>query len=123
MITLSNITELTETNEAIKKVKRDYPSLFEKLAEVVNLTRAFQFQFQYMGSLIMNEDPGQSAPNFVYGSVLRLYKKEVQKLKDHEDAQALQQIFSECKHTGYAKISLLILGKKPETLVGASSIK
>lgn len=123
MITLSSIDELKATKEAIEKLKKDYPNLFEKLLEIVNLTRAFQFKYQYMGCLIMNEDPGQNAPNFVYGSVLRLYKKELQKLKDAQDSEVLKQIFSEFRNTGYAKISLLILGMKPESLVGSSSIR
>ncbi|WML49512.1 hypothetical protein RCG23_05855 [Neobacillus sp. PS3-34] len=123
MITLSSIDELKATKEAIEKLKKDYPNLFEKLLDIVNLTRAFQFKYQYMGCLIMNEDPGQNAPNFVYGSVLRLYKKELQKLKDAQDSEVLKQIFSEFRNTGYAKISLLILGMKPESLVGSSSIR
>lgn len=123
MITLSSIDELKATKEAIEKLKKDYPNLFDKLLDIVNLTRAFQFKYQYMGCLIMNEDPGQNAPNFVYGSVLRLYKKELQKLKDAQDSVVLKQIFSEFRNTGYAKISLLILGMKPESLVGSSSIR
>ena len=123
MITLSSIDELKATKGAIEKLKKDYPDLFEKLLDVVNLTRAFQFKYHYMGCLIMDEDPGQYKPNFVYGSVLRLYKKELQKLKDDSDFQVLKQTFSEFRNTGYAKISLLVLGMTPESLVGASSIK
>jgi hypothetical protein len=123
MITLSSIDELKATSEAIEMLKKDYPKLFEKLLEIVNLTRAFQFQYQYMGCLIMDEVPSQSAPNFVYGSVLRLYKKEVQRLKVDHDFHVLLQTFSEFKSTGYAKISQLVLGVTPESLVGPSSIK
>jgi hypothetical protein len=123
MITLSSIDELKATKDALEKLKRDYPNLFEKLLDLVNLTRAFQFKYHYMGCLIMDEDPGQYTPNFVYGSVLRLYKKELQKLKDDSDSQVLKQTFSEFRHTGYAKISLLVLGKTPESLLGSSSIR
>ena len=123
MIALSSIDELKATKEAIEKLKNDYPNLFEKLLDTVNLTRAFQFKYQYMGCLLMNENPGESAPSFVYGSVLRLYKKELQKLKDDQDSQVLKQIFSKFRNTGYAKISLLIMGMKPESLVGPSSIR
>jgi hypothetical protein len=123
MITLSSIDELKATNEAIEKLKNEYPSLFEKLLEMVNLTRAFHFKFHYMGCLIMDEDAGQCTPNFVYGSVLRLYKKELQKLKQNQDYKVLKQTFSEFRNTGYAKISLLILGETPESLVGPSSIR
>jgi mRNA-degrading endonuclease RelE of RelBE toxin-antitoxin system len=123
MITLSSIDELKAANEALEKFQKDYPNLFKKLLDIVNLTRAFQFKYQYMGCLIMNEDPGQDSPNFVYSSVLRLYKKELQKLKDDQNSQVLKQTFSEIKNIGYAKISLLVSGMTPESLVGASSIK
>jgi hypothetical protein len=123
MITLSSIDELKATKQALEKLKKDYPSLFEKLLYMVNLTRALDFKYHYMGSLIMDEDPGQYAPNFVYGSVLRLYKKELQKIKEDHDSQVLKQTFSEFRKTGYAKISLLVLGETPESLVGASSIR
>ncbi|TDL66228.1 hypothetical protein QNH48_02070 [Neobacillus sp. YX16] len=123
MITLSSIDELRATKDALEKLKKDYPNLFEKLLDMVNLTRAFQFKYNYMGCLFMDEDPGQYTPNFVYGSVLRLYKKELQKLKDDHESQVLKQTFSEFRNTGYAKISLLVLGMSPESLVGASSIR
>ncbi|RUQ28472.1 hypothetical protein ELQ35_12480 [Peribacillus cavernae] len=108
---------------ALENLKKSYPNLFEKLLEVVNLTRALQFKYQYMGCLIMNEDPSYYAPNFVQGSVLRLYKKEVQKLKEDLDCDVLKQTFIDFRETGYAKISLLVLGMTPESLTGASIIQ
>lgn len=123
MITLSSMEELKAAKDTIENIKKEYPNLFEKLLDIVNLTRAFQFKYHYMGSLFMDEDPGQYTPNFVYGSVLRLYKKELQKVKDDPNADVLKQLFSEFKHTGYAKLSLLALGKGPESLLGASSIR
>ncbi|MDN3017348.1 hypothetical protein PH210_14205 [Paenibacillus sp. BSR1-1] len=123
MITLSNIEELKAAKESIEYLKKDYPNLFEKLLEVVNLTRAFQFKYHYMGCLIMDEDPGQYSPNFVYGSVLRLYKKELQRVKNDVDSEVLKQFFDKFKGIGYAKISLLALGNTPESLLGASSIQ
>ncbi|PLS15844.1 hypothetical protein CVD28_20280 [Bacillus sp. M6-12] len=123
MITLSSIDELNSAKEAFEKIKKDYPNLFEKVLHIVNLTRAFQFKYHYMGCLIMDEDPGQYTPNFVYGSVLRLYKKEMQKLKDDQDYQVLKQTFAEFKNAGYAKISLLVLGMKPESFVDSTCIR
>jgi hypothetical protein len=120
--TVSSIDELKATNNAIANFKKDYPKLFETLLEMVNLTRAFHFKYHFMGCLIMEEDPGESTPN-VYGSVLRLYKKEMQKLKDDKDFQVLQQLFSDFRGTSYPKICLLVLGMTPESLVGLSYIK
>ncbi|MCM2536181.1 hypothetical protein NDK43_32795 [Neobacillus pocheonensis] len=123
MITLTSLDELKATREALDNLKKDYPNLFDKLLDMVNLTRAFQFKYQYMGCLIMGEDPGENTPNYVYGSVLRLYKKELQKLKDDLDSEVLKQFLTKFRGTGFAKISQLVLGMTPESLVGASSIR
>ncbi|PLR66421.1 hypothetical protein [Bacillus sp. UMB0893] len=123
MITLSSINELNDTKVALEKLKKDYPDLFQKLLDMVFLTRAFQFKYHYLGCLLMNEDPGANTPKFANGSVLKVYKRELQKLKDDLDFPVLKQTFSEYKSTGYSKISQLVLGTTPESLVGASIIK
>lgn len=123
MITLSSINELNDTKVALEKLKKDYPDLFQKLLDMVFLTRAFQFKYHYLGCLIMNEDPGANTPKFANSSVLKVYKRELQKLKDDLDFPVLKQTFSEYKSTGYSKISQLVLGTTPESLVGASIIK
>lgn len=121
--TLSSLDELKKAKKAIEQLKQTYPDLFDKVVHVTGLTRALQLKYQYMGCLIMEEDSADCLPNIPYSSVLRLYKKEVQTLKNDEHIDALKQLFISFKETGYAKISLLALGRSPESLVGASSIK
>lgn len=121
--TLSSLDELKQAKKAIEQLKHTYPDLFDKVVHVTGLTRALQLKYQYMGCLIMEEDSTDCLPNIPYSSVLRLYKKEVQTLKNDEHIDALKQLFISFKETGYAKISLLALGRSPESLVGASSIK
>jgi hypothetical protein len=123
MITLSSLEEIKATNEALGNLKQDFPNLFNKLLHVVNLTRALQFKYQFMGSLIMDENTDDHTPSFVYGSVLRLYKKELQKLIDDIDSPILKDILADNKHIGYAKIFQLVLGKSPESLIGSSPIQ
>ena len=123
MITLSSLDELKTTKETLEKLKFEYPNLFEKLLYMVNLTRAFQFKYHFLGCLIMDEDPSQYTPKFVEDSVLKLYKKELKNLLNDPDFQELKRTFSENKNTGYSKISLLALDMKPESLLGSSSIK
>ncbi|MFF3024840.1 hypothetical protein ACFVRR_19660 [Gottfriedia sp. NPDC057948] len=123
MITLSSIDELKTTKETLEKLKFEYPNLFEKLLYMVNLTRAFQFKYHFLGCLIMDEDPSRYTPKFVEDSVLNLYKKELKNLLNDPDFQELKRTFSENKNTGYSKISLLALDMKPESLLGSSSIK
>lgn len=122
MITICSIEELTAAEEAFDTMKKNYPALFNKLVEIVNLTRALQFKYQYMASLLMDENPNDSKPNYVYDSVLRLYKRELQKVKEDPHFEVLKHIFSQFKNIGYAKLCLLVLGKSPESLIGSSKI-
>jgi hypothetical protein len=123
MITLSNVDELQASETALEKIKYSYPELFNKLLHVVALTRALQFKYQFMGTLIMDENHNEYTPEFVMPSIIELYIEEVQKLKDDPNIQVLLQTFSQSKNIGYAKISMLVLGKSPESLLGASCIK
>ena len=101
MVTFTSLNELTESSQALEELKKDYPELFVKFLDVVNLTRAFQFKYHYLGALLLDKDPGEDKPNFVYGSVLRLYKREVQKLKDDADFQVLKQFFIQNQNNFY----------------------
>ncbi|MFJ7310206.1 hypothetical protein [Peribacillus frigoritolerans] len=123
MITLSNVDELQASEAALEKIKYSYPELFNKLLHVVALTRALHFKYQFMGTLIMDENHNEYTPEFVMPSIIELYIEEVQKLKDDPNIQVLLQTFSQSKNIGYAKISMLVLGKSPESLLGASCIK
>ncbi|KWW18224.1 MULTISPECIES: hypothetical protein [Peribacillus] len=123
MITLSSVDELRATEAALRKIKYSYPELFNKLFHVVALTRTLQFKYHFMGTLLMDENYNEYTPEFVTPSVTDLYKEEVQKLKNDPDFHILLQIFTNSKNIGYAKISMLVLGKSPESLLGASTIK
>lgn len=122
MIALCSHSELKEAKKALESLEQSQPALYEKWVHVINLTRAFQFQYQYMGCLIMDEDCRRYSPEFVQGSVIRLYKKEVAKLTEDDNIEALRQTISKFQNAGYAKISLLALGRSTESLVGTSSI-
>lgn len=123
MLTLASMDELQVAKERINKLQITYPSLYENVLHVVHLTRALHFKYQFLGSLLMDEDSGNCSPHFVQGSVLRLYKKEVQSLKNNEDFESFKQLFNDFKGMGYANICLLVLGSLPETLTGATIIQ
>ncbi|MGJ7922270.1 hypothetical protein [Neobacillus sp. LXY-4] len=120
MVTFCCINDLKEVSEALENLEKDYPNLYKQLVEMVYLTRALNFKMQFMGALIMDEDPGEYTPVSVHDSVLNLYKRELHALKDHGEFSAIKQIFTKFKHTSYTNICLLILGMNPESLVGAS---
>ncbi|WP_075980207.1 hypothetical protein [Bacillus massilinigeriensis] len=124
MITVSSINELNTAKEALENLKENYPILFEKFIDMINLTRALEFKYYYMGCLLMDEEPNECSPNFVCDSVLRLYNRELKHLKEDPNIHILKQIFSDYENTiGYANLCLLGLDKNPESLVGPSIMK
>lgn len=118
MITFNCLTDLEQVCQALENLKKNYPNIHKKLVEMVYLTRALNFKFQYMGALLMDKDPSEFIPNSVHDSVLRLYNRELQALKDDSDFHELQQIISKFAQTGFTNISHLLLGTEPESLVG-----
>lgn len=123
MITLTSQDELTAAKDALEQLKQDNPTIFDKLIHVISLTRALQFKYQYLGSLLMDEPANDGSPAFVKPSVIQLYKKEVSQLKEDPDAEKIKQIFTNFHSAGYAKLSLLALGMTPESLTGGSVIR
>ena len=123
MTTICSHEELISTQEALEKIEKSYPALFEHLLHIVNLTRSLQLRYQFMGCLLMDDDPGKNRPPYLHQSVLELYIKEIQKLKENPDFPVIQKTFSSYKKIGYAKMSLLLQGTAPETLTGLTVIK
>lgn len=123
MITISSSEQLVKAKKALDSSKLAHPLTFEKLIHIINLTRTLQFKYHYMGSLLMNEDSSQYYPSLVPASVLDLYQQEIQKFKDMPDSEEVLKLFAAYQSIGYAKLSLLVLGKSPESLLGALVIK
>ncbi|MDN4527375.1 hypothetical protein [Fictibacillus fluitans] len=122
MITLCSHEELKKAKEALENIERSCPDLYEKWVHIINLTRALQFKYQYMGALIMNENCRRYAPEFCQGSVIRLYKSELAKLTSDENIDTLRNMISTFNNADFAKISLLAIGRSPESLMGTSAI-
>lgn len=123
MITISSSEQLINAKRALDSCKIAHPLTFKNLIHIINLTRTLQFKYHYMGSLLLDEDSSQYFPSFVPESVLDLYQKEIQKFKDMPDSAEVLKLFADYQSIGYAKLSLLVLGKKPEALLGALVIK
>ncbi|MBM7649624.1 hypothetical protein JOC78_002598 [Bacillus ectoiniformans] len=123
MITLTSQDELKAAKDALEQLKQDHPTIFNKFVHVINLTRALQFKYQYLGSLLMDEPTNDGSPAFVKPSVIQLYKQEVSQVKEDPDAEKVKQIFTNFRSAGYAKLSLLALGTSPESLSGGSVIR
>ncbi|MBS2970989.1 hypothetical protein J9317_19790 [Metabacillus sp. KIGAM252] len=120
MVAISSIEQLKTLQADLEKMKEEHPGLFTQWIHLVNLTRQLQFKHHFMGSLLLDEEPGRYFPSSAKKSVILLYQKEAEKLKDDPDFPELKRILSHYHDTGFSKISRLSLGHPPESLVGVS---
>ncbi|WP_406945923.1 hypothetical protein ACJA3J_07715 [Halobacillus sp. SY10] len=123
MLKLASLDELYEAKKGLEEVSRRYPDVYEVLTHVVSFTRQLQIKYGYMGAMLMEEELTTAYPAFIKGSILSLYKKEVEKLKKHEDFPVVKDLLNQYREVGDAKLFLLILGAKPELLKGSTFIK
>lgn len=123
MLKLASLDELYEAKKGLEEVSRHYPDVYETLTHVVSFTRQLQIKYGYMGAMLMEEELTPTYPAFIKGSILSLYKKEVDKLKNHEDFHVVKDVLNQYREVGDAKLFLLILGAKPELLKGSTIIK
>lgn len=122
MIITSSYHELKNAQAAIENLKETTPPIYRKFLNIIHLTRQLQYGYQYMGSLLMDEDPDQFQPNFQDDYVMSIYRQEIEKLKADKRFPELKQLLLSYKHISYANISKLALGEKPAALVGPAVV-
>ncbi|MBU8729808.1 hypothetical protein KM915_07035 [Cytobacillus oceanisediminis] len=123
MLTTSSYDQLKNAQMAIGNLKDAKPSIYRKFINIIKLTRQLQFGYQYMGALIMDEDPGKFNSTSKDDYVLSVYYREIEKLKTDKKFLDLQQFLITYKQLSYANISKLALGEKPEALVGPTIVR
>lgn len=123
MITTSSFSELMNAKSAIEELEATKPTLYKKFVHIIQLTRQMQFKFQYMGCLIMDEDPSKFRPRFQDDYVLTVYQNEVEKLKADNQVLDLKQLLAAYHLVGYATLCDLVMGKNPEVLVGPAIVR
>lgn len=69
MLVSSGFDELNDAKMAIENFNETEPSIYQKFLNIIHLTRQFQNGYQYMGALLMDEDPRKqpkraSRPNY-----------------------------------------------------------
>ncbi len=121
MIALTSLEKLYEARHAGDQIKTQTPGLYEDLIHLVSLTRQLQFRYQYLGSLLTDENTEKSAPVHAKQSVISLYLQEVNDFRSSEYAEVIKKLFLNYKDCGYNNICLLLLGKSPEELKGVQS--
>ncbi|MBM7553041.1 hypothetical protein [Thalassobacillus pellis] len=120
---LAGLNDLYDAKKDLEELKQNSPDLAEQLIHVVSLTRQLQLKYGYMGSLLMDKDLPEYEPKFVRGSILHLYQKEVQKLKNNPEVNKLKEVMRKHQKITDSKLFLLTLGAKPELLQGSTIIK
>ncbi|MFF2447163.1 hypothetical protein ACFVSW_08660 [Neobacillus sp. NPDC058068] len=123
MLTTSSYNQLKSAQIAIGKLNSTKPSIYRKFINIIKLTRQLQFGYQYMGSLIMDEDPGKFNPRSQDDYVLSVYYREIENLKTDIKFLELKQLLKTYKQISYANISKLALGENPEALVGPTLVR
>lgn len=123
MFKLASLNTLQDAKADLQELGRNYPDVYENLKHVVSFTRQMQIKYGYMRALLLEEDLTATYPEFVKGSILSVYKQEVDKLKNHQDFAEVQDLLNKYREIGNAKIFLLVLGARPETLQGSTIIK
>ncbi|MTH54679.1 hypothetical protein GKZ89_14850 [Bacillus mangrovi] len=121
MVAVSSLEELKTMQDELKKVQAEHPGLYTKWLHLVNLTRQLQFKHHFMGTLLLDTEPGRYYPDAAKASVIRLYVEEAEKLKQDPQFHLLQAILRNHSEAGFSKISRLSLGHSPESLAGVST--
>ncbi|MGJ9382190.1 hypothetical protein [Salipaludibacillus sp. CF4.18] len=120
MIALSSLHELYSAKNLVEQLKVSQPSAYNKLLDVISLTRQMQINYQGFGTLLMDENEKQSFYGNIHirDSVLQIFYGEVDRLKNDSNFEDVKLLFSTYKEIGYTTLCKLILGESPESLKG-----
>ncbi|WP_252315622.1 hypothetical protein [Sinobaca sp. H24] len=121
--TMPGLHDIQRAKEDLHQLKQTHPSLYEQFHHVVSLTRQLQVRYSYLGGLLTDRTSEDDRPAFMKESVLDLYMEEVQQLKARDDFSALSNLLEAHDHVGCSKLSLMVLGARPEMIQGSSFIK
>ncbi|WP_339226283.1 hypothetical protein NSQ77_12245 [Oceanobacillus sp. FSL K6-2867] len=118
MLITTSLKELVSAKEAIDELGHTKPELFQLFINVIQLTRQLQFNYQYLGCLIMDENPDKCRPNICNTYAFKVFQQEIDKLKADNKIIELQHLLAVNKQIGYANVCKLVIGENPRYLVG-----
>lgn len=122
MIVSSDYDDLKDAQIAIANLNATKSSIYQMFLNIIHLTHQLQYGYQYMGALLMDEDPSDFRPKLQDDYVLSIYHQEIEKLKADKRFPELKQLLNSYKQISYANISKLTLGENPIELVGPTVI-
>ncbi|MCT1902902.1 hypothetical protein [Oceanobacillus sojae] len=117
-----DLNSLYLIEEELDRLQRNYKELYEHLQHLVSLTRQLQIPYKYLGELLTAEEEA-ARPPFIRESVLQLYQKEVNLLKEQKDFEELLAVLQHLEQVSYSQVFLLVLGAKPELIQVNTIIK
>ena len=122
-------TEMEELNQAkldLKKLRNEFPSMYEKLEYIASLTRQLSIHYKYLGVLMFSdnrENIQNERPTLIRESVLKLYEQEVEKVKNDRDFIFFKDMMLKFQNVKYSQIFLIILGAEPSFVFNNTIIK
>lgn len=122
MLVSANYEDLIDAQMAIENLGETRPSIYQMFINIIELTRQLNYGYQYMGALLMDEDPSEFKPAGQDDYILSVYQQEIEKLKRNEKFCELKQLLKEYEQVSYTNISKLALGNPPKELAGPTVI-
>ena len=122
-------TEMEELNQAkldLKKLRNEFPSMYEKLEYIASLTRQLSIHYKYLGLLMFSDNPKtiqNERPTLIRESVLKLYEQEVEKVTNDRDFIFFKDMMLKFQNVKYSQIFLIILGAEPSFVFNNTIIK
>lgn len=123
MLVNSSIHELLDAQQSIEAFRKNEPIIYKKVMHMIYLTRQLQFGYQYMGCLLMDENPDKFQPVIQDEYILSVYQQEIEKLKQDKMVHDLKQLLSSYKQISYYVMCQLMLGTNPKLLVGPTVVR
>ena len=123
---INEMEELNQIKLDLKKLRNEFPSMYEKLEYIASLTRQLSIHYKYLGLLMFSDNPENiqnERPTLIRESVLKLYEQEVEKVKNDSAFVIFKDVMLKFQNVDYSQIFLIILGAEPSFVFKNTIIK
>lgn len=123
---INEMEELNQIKLDLKKLRNEFPSMYEKLEYIASLTRQLSIHYKYLGALMFSdnrENIQNERPILIRESVLKLYEQEVAKVKKDSDFVFFKDMMLKFQNVDYSQIFLIILDAEPGFVFNNTIIK
>ncbi|WP_436947677.1 hypothetical protein [Staphylococcus xylosus] len=123
---INEMEELNQIKLDLKKLRNEFPSMYEKLEYIASLTRQLSIHYKYLGILMFSdnrENIQNERPTLIRESVLKLYEQEVAKVKKDTNFVFFKDMILKFQNVDYSQIFLIILDAEPGFVFNNTIIK